>query len=89
MTLYAAMILDWAIFIKLAIMMKTFEINVGSLAELLGIIFISSNLSSVQFAVAHEIMHKPEKFYKIIGTIHMSKLYYMHFTYHHLYKHHS
>jgi len=53
MTLYAAMILDWAIFIKLSIMMKKFELNAGSLAELLGIIFIASNLSSVQFAVAH------------------------------------
>lgn len=33
-------------------------------------------------------MHKPGKFYRFIGTLHMLKLYYMHFTYHHLYKHH-
>jgi alkane 1-monooxygenase len=33
-------------------------------------------------------MHKPGRFYRILGTLHMSKLYYMHFTYHHLYRHH-
>ena len=33
-------------------------------------------------------MHKPGKFYRIIGTLHMLKMYYMHFTYHHLYRHH-
>lgn len=33
-------------------------------------------------------MHKPGKFYRVLGTLHMLNLYYMHFTYHHLYRHH-
>jgi alkane 1-monooxygenase len=33
-------------------------------------------------------MHKPGNFYKILGTLHTSKFFYMHFTYHHLYRHH-
>lgn len=57
--------------------------------ELMATIFLTSNLCSSQFAVAHEIMHKPGKFYKYLGTLHMLKLYYMHFTYHHLYNHHA
>ena len=34
-------------------------------------------------------MHKNGGFDKQIGTIHMIKSFEMHFTYHHLYKHHS
>jgi len=64
------------------------EITIFNSWVYLGVIFISSNLSSAQFAVAHEVMHKPGIFYKILGTAHMSKLYYMHFTFHHLYRHH-
>ena len=33
-------------------------------------------------------MHKPHRFYRILGTLHMLKLYYTHFTYHHLNRHH-
>jgi len=33
-------------------------------------------------------MHKPNKFYKYLATAHLIKGYYMHFTYHHLHKHH-
>jgi alkane 1-monooxygenase len=42
----------------------------------------------VQFAVAHEVMHKPGKFYRLLATLHMTNLYYPHFTYHHLHRHH-
>lgn len=55
---------------------------------IIGVIYISGSLFSAQFAVAHEIMHKPGKFYRVLGTLHMLNLYYMHFTYHHLYRHH-
>lgn len=89
MALYAAMILDWAMFVKLCLAMESFVLTWSSLAELVGIIFIASNLSSAQFAVAHEVMHKPGKFYRFLGTLHMLKLCYMHFTYHHLYRHHQ
>ena len=50
-------------------------------------IFIFSNLNAVQFAVAHELFHKPG-FNRWLGTIHMSKNLYMHFTYEHIFGHH-
>ena len=88
MTLYAAIILDWAIFFRTCIMMQYFTLSWSTLFHIVGIIFITINLNAAQFAVAHEIMHKPGKFYRILATLHMSKCYYMHFTYHHLYGHH-
>lgn len=33
-------------------------------------------------------MHKPGVFYKFLATVHMVKLYYPHFTYHHINRHH-
>jgi alkane 1-monooxygenase len=33
-------------------------------------------------------MHKPGSYYRGLGTLHLIKFYYMHFTYHHLYRHH-
>jgi alkane 1-monooxygenase len=83
------MILDWAMFVKICIVMQNFTLSWSTLVELVGIIFIASNLSSAQFAVAHEVMHKPGKFYRYLATLHMLKLCYTHFTYHHLYRHHQ
>jgi alkane 1-monooxygenase len=51
-------------------------------------VFIVSNFYASQFSVSHELMHKPGKFFKVLGTLHMVKHYYMHFTYHHLFRHH-
>lgn len=67
----------------------TYEITWRTIFVQMGFIFIASNLYSVQFAIAHEIMHKPGRFYRILGTLHMTNLYYTHFTYHHLYIHHK
>lgn len=53
------------------------------------LIFIASNRYAVQFSVSHQVMHKPGKFYRVLATLHMVKLYYPHFTYHHLEKHHE
>lgn len=55
----------------------------------MGMMFIFSNLESVQFAIAHEIFHKQNFFDRFFGTIIMSKLLYMHFTYEHLWGHHK
>ena len=54
-----------------------------------GVTVIVSNLYASQFAVAHEVMHKPSLFYRVLATLHMAKLFYPHFTYHHLYGHHQ
>jgi hypothetical protein len=53
MTLYAAMIFDWAVFVKLSMRMQTFELDWSNCFEIVGAIFITSNLASSQFAVAH------------------------------------
>jgi alkane 1-monooxygenase len=45
-------------------------------------------LNAIQFTVAHEIFHKAGSINKILGTLHMSKNLYTHFTYEHLYGHH-
>ena len=51
--------------------------------------YILSNLYSVQFVVAHELIHKNNAFNRILGTCYMISLYYMHFTPHHLNTHHK
>lgn len=63
------------------------EITLSTLFQLIGFVFIYSNLQSVQFAIAHEIFHK-QGIHKYVGTFHMVKNLYMHFTYEHLYGHH-
>lgn len=65
-----------------------FEFTFWGSVNLAALFFIFSNLNAVQFAVAHEIFHKPGLFNKILGTVHMSKNLYMHFTYEHLFGHH-
>lgn len=64
------------------------DLTLGNIVRLSAFIFIFSNLNAVQFAVAHEIFHKPGLFHKYLGTAHMVKNLYMHFTYEHLYGHH-
>jgi hypothetical protein len=53
MALYAAMVLDWAAFIKMMYQMQNFIITPASVFQLFGVTFIVSNLGSIQFAVAH------------------------------------
>ena len=67
---------------------STVELNVSTIANVIGMTFIYANMNAVQFAVAHEIFHKGG-FNKYLGTFHMSKNLYMHFTYEHLYGHHK
>ncbi len=55
----------------------------------MGQIFIFCNLQAVQFAIAHEIFHKTNPIDRFMGTIIMSKLLYIHFTYEHLWGHHK
>ena len=83
------MIFDWAVCFKFLSKMAEYDISWGTMFNLIGMIFIALSLAASQFAVAHEVMHKHDRFYRILGTLHMSKLFYMHFTYHHLYGHHK
>ena len=68
---------------------STFEFTLKGTYNLIGLLFVFSNLNAVQFAIAHEIFHKLGFWNRFIGTIHMSKNLYMHFTYEHLYGHHK
>jgi alkane 1-monooxygenase len=83
------MILDWVFFFKAMAFFQAFELSLASVYNMIGLLFIFSNLNAVQFAVAHEVFHKLGFWNKMIGTIHMSKNLYMHFTYEHLYGHHK
>lgn len=82
------MVFDWTVYFKIVRIWSETEMTWGMLPQMFGLVFIVSNLYSTQFGVAHEIMHKPEKINKIIATLHVVKLYYAHFTHHHLYNHH-
>lgn len=86
--LYVTIILDWVLFFKGMNLMAHLQLNALNTFKLAGFLFIFSNLEAVQFAVAHEIFHKPGKFHRYLGTIHMVKNLYMHFTFEHLYGHH-
>jgi alkane 1-monooxygenase len=88
MTLYTAVILSWATFLKSMRLFAEIEISIDTLPFLLGYVFIVSNYYAAQFAVSHELMHKPGRLYRFLATAHMVKLYYPHFTYHHLNRHH-
>ena len=67
---------------------KSIDLSTVNVINFAGLLFAFSNLQSVQFAIAHEIFHKQGAFHRILGTLHMSKNLYMHFTYEHLYSHH-
>lgn len=86
--LYVTIISNWVLFFRVLSMFAQLELNFITLLRTLAFIFIFSNLESVQFAVAHEVFHKPGLFHKYLGTLHMVKNLYMHFTYEHLYSHH-
>lgn len=87
--LYFTAISDWLLFFKVMDIFVAYEFTAFSILNLMGIVFIFSNLESVQFAIAHEIFHKQNFFDRFFGTIHMSKLLYMHFTYEHIWGHHK
>jgi alkane 1-monooxygenase len=89
MTLYMSMILSWALHIKFLIVFSTLEITWKDAVPLFAIIFTAATRYSGQFAVAHEVMHKPGRFYRLLGTLHMIKMYYMHFAHSHLFIHHQ
>jgi alkane 1-monooxygenase len=82
------MVLSWGIFFKVLNTFATIELNMENIAFIIGFGFIASNYYTAQFTISHELMHKPGSYYRMIGTLHLIKFYYMHFTYHHLYRHH-
>jgi hypothetical protein len=51
--IYAAVVLDWIAFFKFMGHFQNFELSLKSLLNISAMIFIYSNLNSVQFAVAH------------------------------------
>ena len=82
------MVVDWAVFFRMLRFMSQFEATLGSVFNLAGLVFLTSNLTAVQVAVAHELLHKENKIDRVMGTLHMSKNLYMHFTYEHIFGHH-
>ncbi len=88
MALFVSIIVDWALFWKILQYFSTFQFTIVGTFNLIALWMIFSNINAVQFATAHEIFHKQQKIYRILGTVHMIKNLYVHFTYEHLYGHH-
>lgn len=66
---------------------STTDLTLPSFFSLIGFAIVVSNLNAAQFAVSHEILHKPG-WRRIVGTLHMLKTLNMHFTYEHIFGHH-
>jgi alkane 1-monooxygenase len=86
---YFTAIIDWVLFFKMMDVFVNYEFTPFSILNIMGMVYIFSSLESAQFAIAHEIFHKQSFFDRFFGTVHMSKLLYMHFTYEHLWGHHK
>ena len=86
--LYAAMIVCWIVAIKIFSIIQVMEVTLFNVHYFLALVFIISNLYSIQFVVTHELMHK-SMFNRVLATVHMVCFYYSHFTYHHLHRHHK
>ena len=82
------MIMSWIVAIKIFSIINVMDITWYNIHYFFALIFIISNLYSIQFVVTHELMHKTT-FNKVMATVHMVCFYYSHFTYHHLYRHHK
>lgn len=67
--------------------MSTYDIATDGVFKLIGILYIYGNLSATHFTIAHELFHKGGM-HRYLGTLHMSKNLYTHFTYEHIYGHH-
>lgn len=88
-SLYLALILDWIAFFRFLRFVATVELTLSSIVYFAAYFYIVTILGAVSFLVAHEIFHKPGWFNYYLGTLHMSKVLYMHFTIEHLFGHHK
>lgn len=52
-----------------------------------GLVCIIFHGNAAQFAISHELLHKPG-WRRVVGTVHMLKTLNMHFTQEHIYGHH-
>lgn len=53
MSLYSSIILDWIAFFRIMNYFANFDWEITRILELVGTLFILSNLNAIQFAVAH------------------------------------
>ena len=83
------MIMSWIVTIKVYSIMYAMDIAWYNVHYFLALAYAASNLYSIQFVVAHELIHRPGSFDRTLGTFHMIALYYSHFTLHHLNTHHK
>jgi alkane 1-monooxygenase len=89
LVLYFTAIADWMLFFKIMDIFFNYEFTPFNVLNLMGIIYVFLTLQAAQFTIAHEIFHKQNFFDRFFGTIHMSKVLYMHFTYEHIWGHHK
>lgn len=75
MCMYLVIFIDWAIFLNMCTKM-----HLITPWTLLPTLFLASNLRSSAFLVAHELIHKTPILDRTVGTIHLLKNLYMHFS---------
>jgi alkane 1-monooxygenase len=86
--LFATLLLDWYIFFQVLRYLSSYDWETEGIYKWVGILIAMANANATQFTVSHEIYHKGGDFNRIIGTLHMTKNLYTHFSYEHLYGHH-
>jgi alkane 1-monooxygenase len=77
---------DWIYFLW---MLKSITSGELSFLHSLYVLIVAGNISGVGLVAAHEIFHKKDPVQRVIGTLHMSKSFLMHFFIEHLYGHHK
>lgn len=86
--LFVTLLIDWFLFFKVLRYFSEFQLTFIGAFNLVAFWIIFSNINAVQFSIAHQLFHKQEIVYRVLGTFQMIKNFYMHFAYEHMYGHH-
>lgn len=79
-SLFLSLLLDWLALFKMLRIFSEMTIGWDNIIHVIATTYILTHIGAVSFLVAHEIFHKNGAMNKAIGTLHMLKVFYMHFT---------
>ena len=69
--LYATVLVDFYLFFYSMRRFSEWKFTVRKSFRYFGFVFLMSSINAVQFAVAHEICHKPGKIHKWLGNFNL------------------
>ena len=55
------------------------ELTLSDVPKLAALVFIYANSQATEFVIAHELVHKPGKFFKVLSRLILLKLLYSHY----------